>query len=65
MTQPSLRFRTIRGHRTHLALSIDAVLVEHRVDLGILQGTKEQCLSVVLGPVIEAPHSDSREVHPV
>lgn len=50
---------------SHLALSIDAVLVEHRVDLGILQGTKEQCLSVVLGPVIEAPHSDSREVHPV
>lgn len=48
-----------------MALSIDTVLVEHRVDLGILQGTKEQSLTVILGPVIEAPHAYSREVHPM
>lgn len=51
--------------RAHLALKIDAVLAEHRVDLGILQGPKKQCLTIVLRPIIEAPHPHSREVHPV
>ena len=51
--------------RPHLALHIDAVLVKHRVDLGVLQGPKQQGLAIVLGPIIEAPHSHSREVHPM
>lgn len=51
--------------RTHLALHIDTVLVEHRIDLCILQGTKQQGLAIVLGPIIEAPHPHSRKVHPM
>lgn len=54
-----------KKERTHLALHIDAVLVEHRVDLGILQGPKQQRLTIVLGPIIEVPHAHSRKVHPM
>lgn len=50
---------------SHLALEIDAVLAEHGVDLGILQGPKKQSLAIVLRPTIEAPHPHSGEVHSV
>ena len=54
-----------RKGRPHLALHIDAVLVEHGVDLGILQGPEQQGLAIVLGPIVEAPHPHSRKVHPM
>lgn len=41
------------------------MLVEDRVDLGILEGAEQQCLPVELGPVVEIQHPHSGEVDPV
>lgn len=50
---------------THLPHVIEAVFVEDRVDLGVLEGTEQQRLPVVLGPVVEIQHPHSGKVHAV
>lgn len=50
---------------THLPSVIEAVFVEDRVNLGVLESTEQQCLPVVLGPVVEIQHPHPGEVHPV
>lgn len=54
-----------KEERAYLAPHVDAVLVEHGVDLSILQGPEQQGLAIELGPIIEAPHPHSGKVHPV
>lgn len=50
---------------THLPSVIEAVFVEDRVNLGVLQSTEQQRLPVVLGPVVEIQHPHSGKIHPV
>lgn len=50
---------------THLPNIIEAVFVEDRVNLGVLEGTEQQRLPVVLGPVVEIQHPHAGKVHPV
>lgn len=50
---------------THLPSIIEAVFVEDKVNLGVLQSTEQQRLPVVLAPVVEIQHPHPGEVHPV
>lgn len=50
---------------THLPNIIEALFVEDRVNLGVLESAEQQRLPVVLGPVVEIQHPHSGEVHPV
>lgn len=51
--------------QTNLSPVIQAVLIEDRIDLWILKGSKQQCLPIIFGPVIQTEHSHPWEIHPM
>ena len=44
---------------------VEAVLCENVVDLWVLDGAEDQCLAVVLGPIVQVGHPHTGEVHPM